>query len=56
MDVKTSRLLMTREHDFDLGSGFAVGSQTVTCLGSLTDVFHTKILWTEVQSCLVHAS
>ena len=32
---------MTREHDFDLGSGvfFSVGSQTVSCLWPVTDAF-----------------
>jgi hypothetical protein len=46
-------MLVTQKYDFDLGSDFAGGSQTVSYLWPVTDVFQLKKNWTEMQLCLV---
>jgi len=55
-DILWELMLVTQELDFDLGSGFAGGGQTIGCLWAVTDVLQLKMKWTEVQSCLVKCS
>ena len=45
--------MVIKEHDVDLSSRFPDGGQTFRFLWLLTDVFHSKTNWGEVQSCLV---
>jgi len=48
----TSRLCVaTAEYDFDIGSGFAGGSQPVRCLWPVTNEFQSKIRGVEARSC-----
>jgi hypothetical protein len=41
----------TQENGRDVGSGFAEGTPTATCLIPITDTFRSKICRDEGQSC-----
>jgi hypothetical protein len=48
--------IVTVKFAVDLGSGLRWAKPRVPCLLLLTDVFHLKIHWAEVQSCFLRVT